>query len=336
MSQSGEGESGEVHSAERRVGAGPLSALALDSLLLVSVFLLLQWSYRSFCPLPVAAYHRPSLLFEALRDPAILSNWVFVTWILFLARRELSWDSLEAGRVLRLFVFLLALFAAWSVSTAGLNLYYDRTHYIDRLLLLAATGLLLLHPAFLVSYLWLMFTLWAQARYPIDSYGSAWFERMLPIQLLLLFVAYCVVRSVRNVPASRFVVVALGLTGATYVASAWHKLQLGPELFSWALENKLSNLFVSAYVNGHLGFLSHDSVVTIAGVLAHADVPMQVATLVIEGAGLLLLARRGLAQLCFLGFIALHTGIASHEWQGLPSQIRKAVDHSRFRSVKQW
>jgi len=239
-------------------------------------------------------------------SPKTLVAWLVTgAWLSF-RWRTIAWTAYPGGQQLRLFAFALALPLVWSVAGAELNLYYGHAWVIERLVLVSFTLLLLWHPAFLPGFLWLLLMFWAQARYLIDSYTFAWFERMLPTQLLFLLAAWCGVRTIRSVSASVYPILALALTGADYAASAFAKLQLGPELLSWVLENRVHNLFVSSWINGWLSQLTEPEMLRVAGLMARVDVPGQAVVVMLEIVGLVLLFGRRVTLLLIPGFAIMH------------------------------
>lgn len=281
----------------------------LDLLLIVPIYLGLLELFRRSAVLPEQAYFSKVIVVQALTNWRHLGIWLLLSGALIIRYREIGWSRLEDGNAVRLLVFSVAAALAWSPITYDLNLYYNVAHYPDRLLLLALTLLILVHPAFLLQYLWVMMLVWAQAKYPIDSFSSAWFERMLPIELLVAFSAFCYARTVRRCQLASFTFLVLCLTGASYFRSGYLKVSLPPHLSDWVLLNQISNLFVSSWLNGWLAFLSEGTVLAIANTLSFVDVPVQAMTLAIELGGLMLLLGRRFAMTWLGLFLVMHVGI---------------------------
>ena len=164
--------------------------------------------------------------------------------------RRLGWRQIENSGTLRLLIFSIAVIFAWTYSTYDYNLYFDRAHHFDRALLLCLGGLILYHPAFVIPFLLVLHLIVFQFELPLRIYS--WTDKLAPLQVLILFSAFLVLRVFRKVRVSVFIFMTLCLVGAHYFAAAQAKLLLGDKLFAWVLENRLDNLFVSSYINGWL------------------------------------------------------------------------------------
>ena len=266
--------------------------------------------FFELCLLPVESYFEPVLVFAMVRHPALLLFIAINLAILLGLWRRLRWEEIDPGRRTRPFVFLVAAIMAWSFATYQFNAYYDQAHLFDRVLLLALTGLILVHPVFVHLYLVLLMVIAGQLQHPLPMADWSWPDKVLLIHALILFDAFLLTRVFGRSKPYTFAFLVLCLVGANYSYAGISKMAQGPTLVSWLMENDISNIFVSAYKNGGwLGGLSEQTIVTLARGLHWFDRPMALSTLLLELSGFLLLVNRRLTGLLLTCLILLHTAI---------------------------
>jgi len=264
------------------------------------------------CELRPQAYFQPVIAFEAVKVDAVVVLLLAPFLALFLARRHIGWRDIDPGRHTRWFVVAVAGILTWSFTTYGVNLFYDQSHWLDRLLLLALWVALLIHPMAIVPFLVFMMCLATQGHFPLPEGSWMWPDKRLPLDVLVLFTSYLLLAAGlrRRIKPMLLPFALLCLVGATYAHAAFNKVLLGPSWLTWVLHNDLSNLVVSSYLSGNwLRGLGEQGVLDLAGFVRAVGVPMAIGTLLAEGAGLLLLIRWRLTQLVLVGFVLLHLGI---------------------------
>ena len=69
-----------------------------------------------------------------------------------------SWQMLEHGTVLRIFILFLAFVVAWPFVTYGYNYYFGQGHYLDRLVIALLLPLIWWRPVFVFPFLLLIYT----------------------------------------------------------------------------------------------------------------------------------------------------------------------------------
>lgn len=287
----------------RSVIAHPLTQIVL----IVAGFLpvrivLTRWPAR----LPEDAYAQPMLFLEALMSRrAALALLLAVGVGVALQWRRLSWRDEDLGK-LRIVAASSAIILAWSYALYPFNHYLGQAHLLDRGLVIGLAALVVVHPAFVPLFLWMLVVIVGQFQGPLHY---SWTDIDLVVDVLALLVAALGFRALALVRAQGIVLALLVLVGAHYVDAARVKYALSPRGWEWAFHNDIANLFVSSHLNGWLADLSEPTVLAIAWLVSAVAVPLQVLTWALEGAPLAILASRPLAIGLLLGLIGLHVGI---------------------------
>lgn len=295
-----------------RYGCRALSFTGVQLALVLLVHAFLWDSLFRYCQLPPVVYFQPVLLVEAAKLWQLTLLLLVGVAIGALCRERLSWDRIDPRRRTRWFVFLVAGTLGWSFATADVNLFFNQTHVFDRLTLLGLWLLMLVHPAFIHPFLLLLMMLATQLHVPLQEGNWHWPDKRLPLDLLIVFDAFLLFKAVSGKHTLRhlFPTLALVITGASYSQAAINKSKIGPELYTWLTDNRVSNLFVSAHVNGNwMGEWSSEQVVATAQAMRHVDLLSGLFTFAVELSGLLLLLHWRSTRVLLPLLVALHFGI---------------------------
>lgn len=213
------------------------------------------------------------------------------------------WSDLEPDAQLRWFIGMLVAFLAWVFASHDYNFYFDRSHWIERALVIALVPLVVWRPAFTLAFLAAVLPLGWQFFHPID--GFSWAPTSLPIRVLFLFAGWWLLRLVtKRVRTADFVFVLCCLIAAHYWVSGWEKLQLG-----WVANDRVGFLLTSTYANGWLAWLEPTTIGSVTRALDTMNMPMKAGTLLVECGALLMLSRRATVRGFLLAAIALHVAI---------------------------
>ena len=122
-------------------------------LTVVVVLALFAWVQDRFLysfGLPVENYAEPVLGWVFLEQVGPREWWLLALGLLPLLRwQATSWAALgEGARTYRWIVGGIGLALGWAFSAYDYNLYADQAHVLDRLFVLAAAGMLFVHPGF--------------------------------------------------------------------------------------------------------------------------------------------------------------------------------------------
>jgi hypothetical protein len=224
--------------------------------------------------------------------------------------RRIDWSSFDDRQLTRMFVFVLSGIFAWQFSTYGYNFYYDRSHGIDRALLVALWLLTWRHPLFLGPFLIELVLIFSQLQFPFPGYRSLWTDKRMVFDLLVLINSIALLRCF--LPPIRWLhwYLSLCLVGNFYFDAAVAKCSVGDSIASWLLENRLGNLFVSSYVFGWLSWIGESTILRWAFHIPGLDAGGRAYTLLIEFLGIaILIFGRRCALLILAGCILLHVAI---------------------------
>jgi hypothetical protein len=311
---------------EARQGKAPHSVAPVVLFLLqIALVLTLHGGFRSelldLTALAPGSYREPSLVTGMLESTRLMIPLLLGALAGLLLRRELAWKTLDPSQATRWLVTAVALVLAVTVATLDYNAWYGRVWPFDRLALVALAGLLAVHPGFTFPLLALLLVFLGQIAEPLPDADWHWPDKRLPIDFLILFVAFLCTRILTRAGLAVLIAAALILVGGAYSHAAVSKLEIGPRLWSWPLENSTSNIMVSAYLNGGwLRPLGDQRVVSFAGFLARLDPIVGVLTVLAELGGFLILVSPRLTRLLFAAWVSLHavilltTGIFFWKW----------------------
>jgi hypothetical protein len=281
----------------------------LDVVFVLALQLLLYMVYFSFCQLPQKAYFSPFIVLEAFRHPPVIiiifSNLLFCS----LSYRKLSWHTIDPTSGARIFISLIAMTIMWQFATYDYNFYYDQAHYLDRFLLIVLTFLIYWHPLFAPIFTIFSIIVASQLHYPLPEAAWLWPDKKILFDAMILFNAYLFFATCRKVTPHTFLYLALCLTGGIYFHAGMAKLSIGPEFYSWLMDDRLSNLIVSSYLQGWFGFVDVAYVVRLAKSLSTFDFPMALGTLIIELSALFILWSKNASRLILTCIILLHVAI---------------------------
>ncbi len=296
------------------LAAAPQTLATLTRLLvgvapLVGLFVVVERWLMAACRLPAASYFEPTigvaLLRVLARQPTPWFLLAALATLVLLRGRLLwrGWSELDHGRALQLLIGGLVLVFAWTFSTYDVNLYFDRTHIADRVLVVALAGLVCWRPVFLFLFLPLLLAVIWQFEQPLGHYS--WTDKLAPIRVLLLFLAFFSWQAVTGGRRTEaFVFTAGCLVAAHYWIPGLEKLQLG-----WLAHGRLHHLTLAAWQNGWLVSLDAAEITGFAQVLARIE-PLTLAfTIVAEAGALLFFWRRGVALTLLAAWVLLHAGV---------------------------
>jgi hypothetical protein len=154
---------------------------------------------------------------------------------------------------------------------------------------------------------------------------------MMPLRLLKAYLAWFLVASVFDPPASApGLLLVLGCVSLShYVKPAWSKARLGPRPWSWAWHNRTHYLVASAYSWGWARFLRAETVSRLLRRARVIDRPVNLLTMAVEAAGLVAFLDRRLliAALAATAFFNLAVALASGIlfWENIGTNIALAI-----------
>jgi len=276
-------------------------------LFLLVVFMAFNTSVERLTRLPTDSYFASSLVFEFVRTVGWPVGLAIVFGVATLARFGLlfeSWDSLEHGRWIRVFVIMLATAIAWPLVTIGHNFYFDQSYFFDKVLLALLLPLILWRPVFIFLFIIPAYLLLWQLGEPALG-GSILAHKLQVTRAINVFAATFLVYALTGFrEADRFLILLCSFVAAGYWVPALAKLDI-----AWIGDNHLYFMPLSAYAHGWLAFLSPEQIVEFARSLMPFDTIMKVFVIVIEALCLAFLVRRWLSISLLVMLIILHLGV---------------------------
>ena len=316
----------------RTIVAHPLLQAALVVVGFFGVRVVLtQWPAK----LPVGCYTSAVIVAQALMVPAVFFALLFAVGVGGLLKfRGLSWRD-EDLRPLRVVVVVIVVVLAWAYALYPYNHFLGRAHLVDRFLIVALAALVVRHPAFFPSFVWVVVVVIGQFKAPI---GYSWTDIDLVIDASSVLVSALVLRSLGLARAQAVIIALLVLVGAQCFDAAILKHARSPTGFEWPTQNNIANLFVSSHINGWLPDLSEPTMLSLASFVSSVAVPLQSLTFVLEAAPLIMLLSRRLTIAVLLGLVGMHLGIlvASGIFFWKWSALCLALAWTLHRSGKSW
>jgi len=255
-------------------------------------------------------------------------------WLRGAGRRRVAalfagWGELDEPRALRWFVVGVTGVAAWALSCYGRNLYVDRLHAVDRLLVLALWLAIAWRPIFVFPFTIAATAVAGQFFVPLGF--ISWTEMGVLLRFPVLFGVFWIVRAASGRRETGvFIFAWCCLLAATYWASGFGKLRVG-----WLTHPHVHLLLLGAYANGWLAYLEPATVERVARASARVALPLMLFTLLVECGSILLLWRRwslvwflALATAFHLGAFAM-TGIFFWKWMLVDAMLLAYLFHDR-------
>lgn len=245
--------------------------------------------------------------------PFLESSWTYLPSIFLLLLfpfanlNKFSWDKYELLPVLKPLILIFTGILFWEHFFSDYDYYLNTNLPIEKLILAISFLLILYNPLFTLIFLIQSYLIWQSHQFAL---GSIHFTDMRPVyQLITLFISFSFIKRLQHIHTNVFLLLAFSLHASNYFIPGITKIELSPNGWEWVSFNQLSNLFVSSYLNGWLGFLDQNIVLKISNLIAKAEFIISPISLLIELSGIMLLFHRRLSIFILIGFQLLHLGI---------------------------
>lgn len=258
--------------------------------------------YRLLIP-DEQGYFGPAIVLASLSSPVGLALVVLLAALLVWRRRDCAWSTIEGGRSFRWFLVALGFVLAWAFSTYDFNHYFGQWHLADRLLLVFFAVGMAFHPAFCLGLIAMLYPLADQFEVPMGRYSYV--DKKVAFDILLLVLAGLLARCAnRDFDFRRVLFLVLCLVAASYFLPGVKKIQLG-----WIGRTDLTDLLLSQLDDGWLIGLSAQAFARAVRAVELLNLPIQIATAVLEVGAIVLLWRRWLAVALLIPLALMHVGI---------------------------
>lgn len=277
------------------------------SLLLIGYFFFHNILFHSLRKLTEENFiNNTSIIIAGLNSISLVLFIIFVLVILLPRYKLFEWNNFDNISI-KYFIFILSFAIFWEASFLEMNYYYNDDFTIDKILLIISAILILRNSIFTFIFLLLALLIFYSTQFPLGS--MVWTGIRPAYEILMLFVVFMIVKRFRDVHTNIFILLAITLHAANYFIPGIAKIEISPNWYEWTFLNELNNLFISSYVNGWLGFLSEELIISIAQLLDKTEVLVTVGTMVIQLGALFLLYTKRVSIVFFIGFELLHLGI---------------------------
>lgn len=240
----------------------------------------------------------------------------------------ISWEKVDHFGLLRLFFGGISAVVTWEAVTNDIDLATGKTLYLERILLLCSLIAILFYPGFLIIFLFI-------AVHRLRSWHN---HQLMQLQILLMFTTYLAVLSMVKlicmlvlplhapyigIEAPLFLI--LSLAGTPYARSGIGKIRLGKHWYSWAVENRLSDLVMSAYMWGWMRKGSKENRIFFSQWIKRFEKPLQFGVLLFECGWIFGGFNRHFTEMLCLGGALFHLMVLAISglcfWQSICSNL---------------
>ena len=243
----------------------------------------------------------------------LASSWTYFPPILLLILlpiinlKKFNWNQFELAFVLKPFILILAGILFWEQAFSDYDFYLNTNSNIEKTILVISFVLLFFNPIFIVVFLTQSYLIWLSHQFVL---GSFHFTDIRPAyEIITLFVSFLFVKRFRKIHTKVFLLLALSLHASNYFIPGISKIEISPNGWEWIFLNQLSNLFVSSFINGWLGFLDQNTIINISYLIDKVEFLFSPISVLIEISAIMLLIHKRASIFLIVGFQLLHLGI---------------------------
>ena len=243
----------------------------------------------------------------------LASSWTYFPTILLLILlpiinlKKFNWNQFELAFVLKPFILILAGILFWEQAFSDYDFYLNTNNNIEKTILVISFVLLFFNPIFIVVFLTQSYLIWLSHQFVL---GSFHFTDIRPAyEIITLFVSFLFVKRFRKIHTKVFLLLALSLHASNYFIPGISKIEISPNGWEWIFLNQLSNLFVSSFINGWLGFLDQNTIINISYLIDKVEFLFSPISVLIEISAIMLLIHKRASIFLIVGFQLLHLGI---------------------------
>ncbi|MDC1081232.1 hypothetical protein OAQ15_03920 [Flavobacteriaceae bacterium] len=245
--------------------------------------------------------------------PFLASSWTYFPPILLLILlpiinlKKFNWNQFELAFVLKPFILILAGILFWEQAFSDYDFYLNTNNNVEKTILVISFVLLFFNPMFIVVFLTQSYLIWLSHQFVL---GSFHFTDIRPAyEIITLFVSFLFVKRFGKIHSKVFLLLALSLHASNYFIPGMSKIEISPNGWEWIFLNQLSNLFVSSFVNGWLGFLDQNTIINISYLIDKVEFLFSPISVLIEISSIMLLIHKRASIFLILGFQLLHLSI---------------------------
>ena len=321
-----------------------LKKVLLDIFIVLFVYNILRAVFHTTIGhLDNSIYFSSSFFLSSFKNISFLLLFGVVMLLLSYNYRIISWKKFSDYKVLKVLVFAIVFPIFWEQFFYDYNFYLNTDSFIDKGFLLLFMILLFIHPLFAFMVLTLGYIFFHSITFPFDSEGSHMPEFTAIYHILLLFVSFLMVKSIKkfnHIDTKLFIFLALTIHASNYFIPGVAKIEISPNGWEWAFTNEINNLFISAHINGWFGFLTEERSLQIVNYLNHIDILFTLSNMFIQLGAIFLLYNRRVSLWMFSIFELFHigimfmSGIIFWQWVILNLGFLYAIKHLSKENIK--
>ncbi len=259
--------------------------------------------------LPRESYYKPFIYFEFVKHFFSGKNLLFsipvVGFLIYFRNAVLvSWKEFEKGSLLKFIIVMMSGLLTWFYISYDYNLFFNQSHFLDRILLFVLLISIFWKPIFVFLFLTVLLPVVNQFKILAGYSGEAIVH--LPLSILILFSVFLICFFfTKKYRIHNFIFLSCCIIAAHYFPSGLGKLNM-----NWIVHDKLYYLLSATYTSGWLGFLEPETITVICKWFQPFNQILKIFTLIIEVGAIFFFAHRWFARFLLLGFVCVHLGAA--------------------------
>lgn len=245
---------------------------------------------------------------------------VLLSAFLWFFSKTTAWQSIEPDflKPTKYFILFIVLFTTWFFAFSEYNYYYDKPYYFDRFLIIAIAFSLFFYSWLMPLFIGLIVLWLSQFNFAIGPIGLT--DKKIIYDILTLFLSYLFVKTVFKIKIQTLWLVVFSLIGSNYFIPAIYKMVIGPNWYTWVIENEMWVHLRAAFCSNWLVYLSNNQKDSLILWLTNGSFLIGFFTLLVEFLPVFILWKRSftillLILLCVFHFVVfILSGVFFWKW----------------------
>ncbi len=275
-------------------------SVPLQSIILFGLFIFLQKKCFLDSNIPKETYQSNFILARAFFKVKSMKFFIFLFFILSILAPFITWTNIDSNNILKTYACILCFTVGFTFSTYSFNFYFNKSHIVDRIILITVSFLVYYHPIFILPTIFMSFLLIGQFFIPI--YNS-WTDKKLIFELCIIIIPFLILNGFGiKISIHAFFIVTISVIAYIYFITGKGKLQM-----NWHRYNKISNLIYATYhQNNWLISLNKDKIDSLIKIINKFNPLFTYGTLLIELSIILILINPILTLSILIALIIFH------------------------------
>ena len=275
-------------------------SIPFQSIILFGLFIFLQKKCFLDSTIPKETYQSNFILAKAFFKVKSIKFFIFLFFVLLIIAPFITWSNIDSNNILKTYTCILSFTIGFTFSTYSYNFYFNKSHLVDRIILILVSLLVYYHPIFILPTIFMSFLLIGQFFIPI--YNS-WTDKKLIFELCIIIIPFLILNGIGiNISIHAFFIVTISVIAYIYFITGKGKLQM-----NWHRFNKISNLIYATYhQNNWLISLNKNKIDSLVKIINKFNPLFTYGTLLIELSIILVLIDPVLTLSSFIALIIFH------------------------------